>query len=206
MLTLKGLLLTTMLAFHISSHAQVIGSFTDERDGEVYEMVSYEIKDVNGENLTMTWMAQNLNYEIEGSYCRNDSIKNCEKYGRLYIWPAATKACPPGWHLPSDDEWTILVNLYGGMDSAGRHLKSKSDLWARDGKGTNKSLFNAMPFGTGTKETGYPQFGLNAIYWSSSEKNEAYAWDWNLVSGWKRISHAEGHKFTTGNSVRCVKD
>ncbi|MCU0857650.1 MAG: hypothetical protein MUC65_04515 [Pontiellaceae bacterium] len=30
-------------------------------------------------------------------------------YGVLYNWPAAMKACPAGWHLPSDEEWTQLV-------------------------------------------------------------------------------------------------
>jgi uncharacterized protein (TIGR02145 family) len=30
-------------------------------------------------------------------------------YGVLYNWPAALAACPPGWHLPSDEEWTELV-------------------------------------------------------------------------------------------------
>jgi uncharacterized protein (TIGR02145 family) len=31
------------------------------------------------------------------------------QYGVLYNWPAALAACPPGWHLPSDEEWTELV-------------------------------------------------------------------------------------------------
>ena len=32
------------------------------------------------------------------------------RYGALYNWPAALAACPPGWHLPSDEEWSELVD------------------------------------------------------------------------------------------------
>ncbi len=35
---------------------------------------------------------------------------NYRHYGVLYNWPAALAACPAGWHLPTDEEWTQLVN------------------------------------------------------------------------------------------------
>jgi hypothetical protein len=80
------------------------------------------------------WMAENLNYEAEGSVCYGEgsktvyrannqfykhkpyeitkivyisadsSAKNCKKYGRLYDWNAAMTACPSGWHLPTFEE------------------------------------------------------------------------------------------------------
>lgn len=199
---MKTILFSVLLLLQFPLYAQTPGAFTDSRDGQVYETVTYIINS----DATMTWMAQNLNYEIEGSYCRSDSADDCEKYGRLYTWPAAVKACPQGWHLPSDEDWTALVNLYGGLNSAGTHLKSASDLWDHEGKGSNKSLFNAMPYGTGNAESTYPNFGRNAIFWSSNEKDEEYAWDWILATRWEKILRSDGHKFTTGNSVRCVKD
>jgi len=39
-------------------------------------------------------MAENLNFEAEGSRCYNDSIAYCKKYGRLYNWETAMEVCP----------------------------------------------------------------------------------------------------------------
>ncbi len=186
--------------------AQMEGSFIDARDGQQYQTISYEIKRESETREGITWMAQNLNYEMDGSYCRNDSLENCEQYGRFYDWPAALKACPSGWHLPNDEDWMMLVNLYGGIEKAGKHLRSKSYLWSDGGKGTNKSKFNAMPYGTGTSHTGYPQFTRNAVFWSADEASDSHARDWILVSGWDKIMHSDGHKLRTGNAVRCIRD
>jgi len=202
---MKSILLFALLIFSQSLHTQEIGSLTDERDGQVYKTVTYKIKD-GDKTLPMTWMIENLNYEIEGSYCRDDSIKNCETMGRLYLWAAAIKACPQGWHLPSNDEWLSLADLYGGVDLAGVHLKSTSDLWDRGGKGSNKSLFNAMPFGVGAKPVGYHLFGRVAIFWSSSIKDERFAWDWKLSFNRTTLVKWPGPRNNAGNSVRCIQD
>ena len=34
------------------------------------------------------------------------AVANYSTYGVLYNWPAAMAACPDGWHLPSDGDWT----------------------------------------------------------------------------------------------------
>ena len=69
-------------------------------------------------------MAENLNYETKDSYCYENDPANCEKYGRLSTWEAALNACPPGWHLPSREEFETLVANVGGSDIAGINLKS----------------------------------------------------------------------------------
>jgi hypothetical protein len=51
------------------------------------------------------WMTENLNYQTADSWCYDDSAANCETYGRLYTWEAAKKACPAGYHLPSNQDW-----------------------------------------------------------------------------------------------------
>ena len=205
---IKPLLALVFFMLAQQTSAQEIGTFTDERNGQKYKTVSYTIKKKRKRkpSRVVTWMAENLNTEVEGSFCRDDNPENCATYGRLYTWPAAMKACPAGWHLPDNDDWQQLVDQYGGMTKAGQHLKSDSDLWARNGKGTNKSGFNAMPYGTGTSHTGFHQYGLNAIFWSADQVDETSAWDWLLVTGWKKIMRSDGDKLNTGNSVRCVKD
>ncbi len=195
-----------MMLFHIYVQGQNIGSFIDDRDNQVYVTVSYIVKDSDQNETTMTWMAENLNFKMENSYCYDDYESNCEIMGRLYKWSSAINACPEGWHLPNDEDWYALANLYGGVAKAAIHLKSTDESWARDGHGTNKSLFNAMPYGNAVIGNGYYSYKQNALFWSSSEKNEEYAWDWNMVSIWDKIKRSEGNKEAILNSVRCVKD
>ena len=78
-------------------------SIKDERDGRTYRTSKV------GEQ---TWIAGNLKYEMEGTLCYENKSENCEKYGRLYSFDAATKACPSDWHLASSNEWkTMLMTL-----------------------------------------------------------------------------------------------
>ncbi|MDD4178128.1 MAG: FISUMP domain-containing protein, partial [Bacteroidales bacterium] len=54
-------------------------------------------------------------YGYEGfSVPEAKTTPNYQTYGVLYNWPAALTACPQGWHLPSDNEWTILTDYLGG--------------------------------------------------------------------------------------------
>ena len=192
------------------SLSQKKGSFTDERDGQSYEMVTYSvnlssniIKDLDeyGTYLaeqekyyeftrsdsfssSVTWMVQNLNYETLNSKCLKDLEENCESNGRLYTWYAAMKACPQGWHVPSDDDWFVLASLYGGVSEAGKHLKS-TDLG-----GTNRSLFNVKK---------------PSIFWSSDELDGDNALDWKVNYRWVKLQRWKGGK-NLFNSVRCVQD
>lgn len=184
--------------------AQSEGSFEDLRDGRTYKTVQYELTRAGDKTSSMTWMAQNLNYETQGSYCLNSVAANWETYGRFYTWSSAREACPVGWHLPSDDEWTELADLFGGAAKAGTALKGTDELWP-EGKGTNESRFNGQPAGTRGSAGGYHNLGVEAIFWSADERDDAKAWDWKLLSNWSKIQPWEADK-GIGNSVRCVRD
>ncbi len=134
----------------------------DLRDGQVYRIV--KIGD-------QVWMAENLNYETDSSFCYNDSVKYCTKYGRLYTWAAAMNACPDGWRLPSETDFKNLVNAVGGKDSAGIKLKSNSgwnDYDGVSGNGTDAFGFSALPAGTGDANQ-YGAMNHTADFWGSTE-------------------------------------
>src|SRR5687767_9289969 len=65
-----------------------------------------------------TWTTENLNLKADPSYCYDDAELNCRRYGRLYTWDSAQRACQSlgkGWRLPTDGEWTQMATHYGGI-------------------------------------------------------------------------------------------
>lgn len=83
---------------------------------------------------------------------------------------ASQGACPDGYHLPTDAEWTELGVSLGGNNIAGGKLKSTgTDLWQAPNTGaTNESGFTALPAGE-YDDTHYWLLGRNAVMWSSTE-------------------------------------
>jgi len=78
-------------------------------------------------------MVENLNYAGADSsdsnyvYCYDDEKSNCDRYGRLYgnLYAEGNveAICPEGWHVPSVDEWKILIENVGGSGFAAKRLK-----------------------------------------------------------------------------------
>jgi len=118
-----------------------IKTFVDSRNGKKYKQVT--IGDV-------TWMAENLNFAINGSLCYGNKPENCEKYGRLYTWDASNKACPVGWRLPNKSDWEKFAYTSGNSNDFGTEIKSTNG-WEKyeekDGNGTNVWGFSALPGG-----------------------------------------------------------
>ncbi|MCF2521118.1 FISUMP domain-containing protein [Dyadobacter sp. CY351] len=190
--------------------AQSTGTFTDSRDGQTYKTISF--KDSTGK--IVTWMAQNLNYKIEGSYAYEDNENNRKELGLLYTWEAAKKACPSGWHLSTDREWAMLVSQFGGTGKAGEALKSSKG-WNEDGNGTNSSGFDAPAGGHRKPDGSYMTQGVLGIFWTSSPANSGdTAWGWNFHYGGPPSSNKENLTkafrwdipVSSGLSVRLVRD
>ena len=151
--------------FGADSSAEALKTMTDSRNGQTYKTVKI------GEQV---WMAENLNFKTDSSYCYNDSSKYCKKYGRLYTWTAAMKACPDGWRLPDETDFVNLIKAVGGEKDAGTKLKSTSGWNDDDGKsgnGTDSFGFSALAAGVGNAGI-YGGEGYTTIFWGSTECSE----------------------------------
>ena len=133
--------------------------------------------------------------------------QNLSDYGRLYNWYAVTDArglCPSGWHVPTDGEYTELLDFLGGATVAGDQMKSASaDSPSWDG--TNSSGFSALPGGNKTANDGFDNKGVLAYFWTYSSSGGASALYWLLESDYDDVLQyaTDRHR---GLSVRCVQD
>jgi len=172
-----------------------------------------------------------------------DVSSNCAKYGRLYDWATAMgidasynstlytgsakkkDLCPAGWHLPTNEEWLILINSVGGTATAGVKLKAASD-WEKSveyvsdcvyidnsyksceilvsGNGTDDYGFSALPGGSGSTSGYYYNLGIYGYWWTSSEVSS------NTVNSWRAHRSNTSGVYTLNKanmySIRCVKN
>jgi len=219
-----GTTLHTCGAPNVHNPNLTYGSMTDQ-EGNEYKTI------VIG---TQEWMAENLNTSIyrngdaiatnldiiaweatssgAWSYYNNDENNTCP-YGKLYNWYTCVDArglCPAGWHVPSDEEWTVLMGFLGGASEAGGKMKSTgtsqelTGLWSSPNfEATNSSGFSAIP--GGNRSNGYSDAGNIGYYWSITDidANNA-AVRYMSFEG----SNADGFNFPmqAGFSVRCLRD
>ena len=111
------------------------GTFTDPRDRQVYNTI-----DIG----TQVWFAENLNYETSNSHWYDNDSVNGDIYGRLYNLDEALNACPTGWHLPNDAEWTELFDYLGGAAIAGGKIKEVTYSWRSPNYASNESGFSLV--------------------------------------------------------------
>jgi len=198
-LNFKILIIATVLAQQVFSAGQT-AMMADYRDGKRYETVKIG---------TQTWMAENLNYDLNGSICYGNNPANCAIYGGLYNWERAMKACPSGWHLPTKEEWEVMTSYIGGAEKEGKRLKAANGWnrsgWSKNGIGTDSYNFSALPGGSGNSGGSFYGLGSNGYWWSSSESSNrtAYRRFMHYLSEsaiWK--SEDKNELF----SVRCLKN
>ncbi len=191
-------------------------------DGNVYHTVKIG---------TQTWMVENLKttryrngdtipnvtdntawYNLTtGAYCNHSNNASiATTYGRLYNWHAVNdsrKIAPVGWHVPSDNDWIILVNYLGGSIVAGGKLKEAGTAhWNSPNSGANNSSgFTALPGGFRVQNGTFYGPGNEAYLWSATEADALNAKDFYLHYNGADAGHGNTDK-ENGLSVRCVKD
>lgn len=179
------------------------GTFTDERDGQVYKYTTIG---------KQVWMAENLRYKASYSECYDVLGDSCETLGRYYLFVEGGKltfeiqkideslfesVCPAGWHVPSNGEWTDLIEIMG--DKVATRLKGNRFWGFYNDLGTNECNFDALPAGWDGYAESISIF-QSAAYISKSLKSEDLLY---MVVITNDVIFSDTN---VRHSVRCVKD
>jgi uncharacterized protein (TIGR02145 family) len=182
-------------------------TLTDIRDNNTYPTVQIG---------SQCWLAANLNHGtvllstqdqrdncLFEKYCFNDNPANCTNLGALYQWdelmqydntPAVQGFCPPGWHIPTENDWNILFANYINNGFAGNPLKY-----------SGYSGFNALLTGENYFNKSWKYQGFATFFWSSTSHSPTQAWAHGMNEEDPSVS---AYPASRGNafSVRCVHD
>jgi uncharacterized protein (TIGR02145 family) len=146
----------------------------------------------------------------------NNDPTNDATYGKLYNWFTTVDSrglCPTGWHVPSDAEWSALINYLdpsaNGGDTwpnvAGGKLKSTTG-WNYGNEGaTNESGFTGLPGGCRFDDGSYNYIGNYGYWWGSTEYASTSAW-YRLLYYYNSTVFRNFTYKRGGFSVRCVRD
>ncbi len=194
------------------------------------ETVDYEGQEYGTIQISdQCWFRENLNVgeflssaftmtnnEIIEKYCYLDLPENCDTYGGLYEWnemmdyvvePGVQGICPPGWHVPTDDDWQELIEFLGGDRDAGGLMKEiGTEHWDSPNTGaTNASGFTAL--GAGQYQGGGVFTDLNkvTIFWSSTTSGLLFSNYWLLQYNSTSVN-TDSYVRTRGFSVRCLRE
>jgi uncharacterized protein (TIGR02145 family) len=141
-------------------------------------------------------------------YCwyNNDSATYKDAYGALYNWYAVNsgKLAPKGWHVPSDSEWTMLINYLGGANVAASALKEAGTMhWTSNSGATDSTDFLALPGGYRYSNTGaFGSIGSWGNWWTSTAQSAVSSYCWGISLDLTHSQLSKGY----GCSVRCIQD
>lgn len=177
-----------------------------------------------------TWRSQYLQDNIAiGGYCwYNDGTGYKKSYGGFYNWYAVNDSrqiAPPGWHVPTDVEWTTLENYlitngynYDGTkteDKIAKAMASTTDWLASTNPGSignsdypvvrNKSGFTAIPGGYRNYDGAFLNVGISDDWWSTTADTAGVAWFRNLYNSYSDL-YRDTYPKSAGFSVRCIRD
>lgn len=210
--------------WNLSKNAQLnsaitYGEFADIRDGKTYKSVTIGSQTWMAENLNYSDSTKTPS--LKGKmWCYGDIAANCNVAGGLYTWAAAIDSvklyedsgreydgsfsipdmsqgiCPDEWHLPSYEEWRILIETVGGTDDAVSVLKSKTG-WNENGNGVDSYGFSAIPAGYRNSNGEFIYAGYYT-YFRSADPNYYVS----LYHYYDARNFGAGYGF----SIRCIKD
>ena len=171
-----------------------------------------------------------------GAWCYyNNDPANGAVYGKLYNWyavmgiyDAASAANPAlrkklattGWHVPTDTEWSSLINCLdpaanGGNtlpNAAGGKMKTTGTIQAGNGlwqspnsEASNASGFSGLPAGFRSTNGSFGAIGTYGYWWSSSVGGPGSALFRILSGGNGNVNRTIGDEHN-GFSVRCLRD
>ena len=180
------------------------GTFTDTRDGQVYKYTTI------GDQV---WMAENLKFNAPYSLCYDEIEGFCETFGRFYTLhengedlshfdqELLDTICPAGWHVPSVDEWNVLIEKMGGGGNAISRLYSSSNFGERYKPGSDDCAFSSLPAGYWLNNGNLSNVYISSVYWTSTAKTAHSSFSCSLDEG--------GVTFWVNDpkmSLRCVKN
>jgi uncharacterized protein (TIGR02145 family) len=218
--------------FQFATNIPCPGTPTVEYEGQIYNTIQIFSQCWLKENLNVGTMIdgvidQSNNGTIE-KYCMINEPDTCTKYGGLYQWNEMMQyttqqgvqgICPPGWHLPADEEWKVLEGAvdsqYGIGDNtwdywewrgfnAGTNLKTTSG-WNENGNGTDLFGFSALPGGNRTIHGDFYTPGYIGYWWTSKQMDYSHAVSRSPGCLDQRVYRASNPK-EAGFSVRCLRD
>jgi uncharacterized protein (TIGR02145 family) len=147
-----------------------------------------------------------------GAYCNyNNDNYYVKTYGRLYNAHAVMDSrniAPAGWHVATHNDFVILEEFLGGVDTAGGKMKEEGTLhwsWPNTGA-TNYSGFTGLPGGyRGWADGIFSGLNDQGSWWTSTEYDSINTYTRFLTYDQAVSSVSWSYRYV-GMSVRCVKD
>lgn len=173
---------------------------TDPRDGYAYRVVT-----IGGAR----WFAENLRFRTPDSRCYENDEANCVDHGRLYRFEDATRACPDGWRIPSEEDWRALERALGMPEAEIGKDRGRGDPLGRRLKFGGGTGFDVRYSGwiDPHRADSSRAMGRAAAYWSSTpgppDDHSATMWHRDVAAGRHSIWRSPVN-VTYWLSVRCV--
>lgn len=164
----------------------------------------------NGDQITNA--IDNWSSQTTPAYCYYNNLAYYVPEGSLYNFYAAVdprKVCPSGWHVPSSEEFTTLINYVGGISTAGPALRhTDSNYWYYNiTVSTNITGFSAT--GSGIRMPAGEFWGWRhaGIFWTtSSHISDPEAKYGFIIYGDRANVELSLYEAKTGFNIRCLKD